>query len=142
MITTWAEPTTEDILNSDMVHDALCMLFVELMTGTPLLRVMSTSETSTVASESHTSDGIKDRKLVLVAKNQANRLRPQITQLGHLITTIAPVVRLGSNQLVSYERLVRVVIVRDIQPIGDGGASTASDHVEAFYNDVSNYRCC
>jgi hypothetical protein len=55
------------------MHDTLRMLFVELMTGAALLDVISTSEISTVASESHTADGIKDRKLVLVAKNQAGR---------------------------------------------------------------------
>jgi hypothetical protein len=86
------------------MHDTLRMLFVGLMTGTALLDVMSTSETSTVASESHTADGIKDRKLVLVAKNQAGRLRQQ--KLGHFVKAgrgnNRPVVRLGSNQLVSY----------------------------------------
>jgi hypothetical protein len=82
------------------------MLFVELMTGTALLDVMRTSETSTVASESHTADGIKDCKLVLVANNKADRLRPQRTQLGRFVKagrgSNRPVVRLGSNQLVSY----------------------------------------
>jgi hypothetical protein len=38
---------------------------------------MSTSETSTVASESYTTDGIKFRKLVLVAKKHAGRMRQQ-----------------------------------------------------------------
>jgi hypothetical protein len=89
-----------------MVHDTLRMLFVELMAGTALLDVMSTSETSTVASESDTADGIKDRKLVVVAKNQAGRLRQQITQLGHFVNagrgSNRPVVILGCNQLVSY----------------------------------------
>jgi hypothetical protein len=50
------------------------MLFVELMTGSVLIEVKTTSETSTVASH-----GIKDRKLVLVVKNQAGRLRQQTT---------------------------------------------------------------
>jgi hypothetical protein len=81
-------------------------IIVELMTGTALLDVMSTSGTSTVASESDTPDGIKDRKLVLFAKNQAGRLRQQITQLGHFVKarrgSNRPVVILGSNQLVSY----------------------------------------
>jgi hypothetical protein len=87
-----------------MMPDTLRVLFVELMTGTALLDVLSRSETSTVASESHTGDGIKDRKLVLVAKNQAGR--QQITQLGHFVNagrgSNRPVVILGSNQLVSY----------------------------------------
>jgi hypothetical protein len=89
-----------------MMHVTSRMLFVELMTGTALLDVMSTSETSTVASESDTADGIKDRKLVLVANNQAGRPRQQITQLGHFVKarrgSNRPVVILGSNQLVSY----------------------------------------
>ena len=68
-----------------MMHATLRMLFVEFMTRTALLNVISTSESSTVASESQTADGIKDRKLVLVAKNQAGRLLQQISQLGHSV---------------------------------------------------------
>jgi hypothetical protein len=47
------------------------------MTGTPLLDEMlrKSRRTLTVAvTESHAADGIKDRKLVLVTKNQADRL--------------------------------------------------------------------
>ncbi len=81
-------------------------IIVELMTGTALLDVMSTSETSTVASESDIADGIEDRKLVPVAKNQAGRMRQQIIQLDHFVKarrgSNRPVVILGSNQLVSY----------------------------------------
>jgi hypothetical protein len=64
-----------------MMHDTICMIFVELMTGTALLGVMSSSETSTVASETSTANGIKDRKLVLVAQNQTS-LKPDAAATG------------------------------------------------------------
>jgi hypothetical protein len=48
-------------------------------------------------------------------------------------TTTAPVVRLSERPA----RLVRLDIVRDIQPVIDGGASTAAPgHVEALPRDV------
>jgi hypothetical protein len=89
-----------------MMHVTSRMLFVEFMTGTAMLDVMSTSETSTVASESDTADGIEDRKLVPVAKNQAGRMRQHIIQPDHFVKarrgSNRPVVILGSNPLVSY----------------------------------------
>jgi hypothetical protein len=112
------------------MNDTLRMLFVELMTGTAWLEVMSTSEVSTVAFESYAANGIKDRKLVLVAREQSSK------KLDAAATGNRPVVRLGTN------KLIRVAIARDIQRVGDDGASTASDHVEALMNDASNYRCC
>jgi hypothetical protein len=65
------------------------MLFVELMTGTAWLDVMSASEVSTVASESYTANGIKDRELVFVAREQSS-LKPDAAATGN-----RPVVRLG-----------------------------------------------
>jgi hypothetical protein len=60
-----------------------------------------------------------------------------IASLNVEAATTAPVVRICSDQLVSYKYLVRVLIVRDMRPVGDGGASNASDPVEALPNDLS-----
>jgi hypothetical protein len=43
----------------------------------------------------------------------------------------------SSDQLVLYEWLILVFIVRDIQSVDDAGASTAPDRLEAFPNDFS-----
>jgi hypothetical protein len=88
------------------MYDTLSMLFVELMTGTVLLDVIGTLEASSVASESHNADGIKSRKLVIVVRNQACRLRQQTPSFGHFLKagrgSSRPAVRLGRSQLVSY----------------------------------------
>jgi hypothetical protein len=66
------------------------MLFSKLMTGIPLLDVMSTSESFgpiSVTPAHIVTDGINDHKLVLVlvARNHADRLRQQITKLGYSV---------------------------------------------------------
>jgi hypothetical protein len=71
------------------MHDTFRMLFVALMAGALLPDVMSVLESSTAAkveplavvATAHTaSDGIKDRKLALIAKNQASMMRRQISK--------------------------------------------------------------
>jgi hypothetical protein len=60
-----------------------------------------------VATAHSVADGIKHHKLVLVVRNQVDRLRRQMTKLGYFI-----IAKLG-------------------------GAITVTDHVDAFPNDVS-----
>jgi hypothetical protein len=57
--------------------------------------------------------------------------------LGHLVKAGSGNHSTGRKTLEQPTRLIRiVVIVRDIQPVVDGGASSALDCVEAFLDDV------
>jgi hypothetical protein len=85
---------------------------------------LSRAGSVSVATSHTVIDGVKDHKLVLVARNQTDRLPRQMTQLGNLVKARS-VVRLCSDQLVSYECLERVLIVRNIRTVVGGGASTA-----------------
>jgi hypothetical protein len=79
-------------------------------------------------------DGIKDHKLVLVARNQPDMKRRYI--LGHSVKAGSGNHSTGRKTLEQPTRLIRiVVIVRDIQPVVDVGASTALDYVSAAADD-------
>jgi hypothetical protein len=93
------------------MHDTLGMLFVAFMTGTLLpdinehVRIVhncvESSGSVSVAAARTVADGIKDQKLVLVARS-----RRQMTKLGNPLkpeaATTAPVVRLHSDRPASY----------------------------------------
>jgi hypothetical protein len=99
--------------------------------GVIIVRSRVTRGKSVSVATTHTvTDGIKDHKLVLVARNQADRQTATVDNPTRYETasksdtaTTAPVVRLCSDQTVSY---VYVAIVRDIEPIVDAGARTAT----------------
>jgi membrane protein YdbS with pleckstrin-like domain len=65
------------------MHDTFHMLFVLVMAGA-LLPKLRKERRARIRIHT-TSDGIMDHKLVLVAWNQADRMRRQLNKLGHLV---------------------------------------------------------
>jgi hypothetical protein len=63
------------------------------------------------------SDGIMDHKQVLVTRNQADKLLQQTTELGNFVIAGRSNNSTGRENLEQPTRLVKVVIVRDIQPV-------------------------
>jgi folate-dependent phosphoribosylglycinamide formyltransferase PurN len=100
------------------MHDALRKLFVELMTGAPLLDVISASESTHV------------RKGVV---NLYPCPYPQ-----HVCTVTYGINHSTARKtLERATRLMRVVTVHDVQPVVDDGSSTTPDQVESFSDEVS-----
>ena len=101
----------------DTIHDTFRMLFlVALMTAAGrnehpriVRSYVKPSGSVSVDALRTITEGSKDHKLVLVAKNQADRLQRQIGKLGHFLkarkpeaATTAPVVRLYAPFPIEY----------------------------------------
>jgi hypothetical protein len=90
------------------------MVFVVLVTSATLLDVVSASEVPIARWTTLSPTASRDYKLVLVSRNQANRLRQQITKCSRFVQAGHGDTSTGRESLEPPTRLVRALIVRDI----------------------------